>query len=186
MASRLPLVSYLQPSTMSPGAELRTIRQHLGLTQPAFAHQLGVHAISLCRWERGTRPVPGTVMLLARLLLAIRPKPSVFLPETMLDPVRPDAPMVHVEHSLERCHWPQADGTPCQAPTLRLICRMSRRRHLVTTACHQHLWPAYAAIDTRIVAKVKAEQYRQRRIRAKRDARRRAGLNLAKGVFPAK
>jgi transcriptional regulator with XRE-family HTH domain len=174
MASRLQLDSYLMPYTMSPGAELRAIRQHLGLTQPVFARQLGVHAISLCRWERGSRPVPATVLLFARLLIATRPPPHLLLLDTMPDKAHPDEPIIHVEHSFERCHWPRADGVECTAPTLRLTCQLSRRRHLVTTACQQHLWPAYEAIDTRIVAKVKAEQHRQACLRRKREARRQA------------
>lgn len=34
--------------------EIKTIRQALGMTQREFAHTLGVHAMSVSRWERGT------------------------------------------------------------------------------------------------------------------------------------
>ncbi len=34
-------------------AEIRTIRDRLGLTQPQLAQLLGVHALTVSKWERG-------------------------------------------------------------------------------------------------------------------------------------
>lgn len=33
--------------------EIKSIRKALGMTQQEFAHTLGVHAMSVSRWERG-------------------------------------------------------------------------------------------------------------------------------------
>jgi DNA-binding XRE family transcriptional regulator len=170
MASRIPLASYHTALTTPPGAELRGIRQHLRLTQTGFARRLGVHAVSLGRWETGTRPVPATVMRLARCLALMHVPHQAFIP----DNGNPDEPIVHVEPGTDRCHWPRGDGVACGGATYRLLCRLSRRRCLVTTACRQHLWPAYEAVETRIIAKVRAERHRQRRLRAQRERQRRA------------
>lgn len=50
-------------------AELRRIRDRLGLTQAAFAEELGLHANSLARMERGEMTIGRTVERLARLLM---------------------------------------------------------------------------------------------------------------------
>jgi transcriptional regulator with XRE-family HTH domain len=169
MASRLTLPS--QPTAPdSAGAELRNIRPHLRLNQTLFAHRLGVHAVSMSRWERGSRPTPLSIIRLARLLVLTHVPHQTFMPNV----VSPDEPIVHVEPGTERCHWPRADGVACGGATYRLTCQVSRRRCLVTTACRQHLWPAYEAVETRIIAKLKAERHRQRRLVAKREARRQA------------
>jgi|SRR5882724_9391986 len=134
MASRLTLPS--QPTAPdSAGAELRNIRHYLHLNQELFAYRLGVHAVSLARWETGARPVPATVMYLARLLVLAHVPLHAFIP----DDVSPDEPIVHVELGDGPCRWRGAEGVACSGSILRLTCQVSRRRHLVATACRQHL-----------------------------------------------
>jgi transcriptional regulator with XRE-family HTH domain len=48
------------------GAELRRYRKDLGLTQVRLAKRLGVHPITLSRWERDESRIPKTA---ARLIL---------------------------------------------------------------------------------------------------------------------
>ncbi len=55
------------------GEELRRIRLRLGLTQAAFAPQLGITANSLARLERNERGVSETLALLARSLVKQAP-----------------------------------------------------------------------------------------------------------------
>ena len=62
MASRIPLPVSPIASPLSPGAELKGIRQYLGWSQVRFAERVGVHPVSLTRWETGAKPVPQTVM----------------------------------------------------------------------------------------------------------------------------
>jgi transcriptional regulator with XRE-family HTH domain len=56
------------------GEELRALRHRLGLTQRAFAEQLGVEANSLARLERDERTIGQTLAILARLLAQRAPK----------------------------------------------------------------------------------------------------------------
>ena len=42
---------------MTP-AELLTMRQDAGLSQQALANLLGVHVVTVSRWERGVRAIP--------------------------------------------------------------------------------------------------------------------------------
>jgi DNA-binding transcriptional regulator YiaG len=53
------------------GAELREIRQKLGLSQHKLAPQLGLHWNTLARFERGEINISGPVAILARLLLKL-------------------------------------------------------------------------------------------------------------------
>lgn len=53
------------------GAELREIRQKLGLSQHKFAPHLGLHWNTLARFERGEINISGSVAILARLLLKL-------------------------------------------------------------------------------------------------------------------
>ena len=46
------------------GRTLRRIRRRLGMTQPALAVTLGVHRVTIARWETGSRAVPRLVALL--------------------------------------------------------------------------------------------------------------------------
>src|SRR3990172_13397409 len=50
------------------GAEIRRIRQRLGLTQEAFGRLVGVHFVTVSRWERGTLGVRESAARLIRLL----------------------------------------------------------------------------------------------------------------------
>jgi repressor LexA len=49
--------------------ELKRIREKLGLTQEALAEALGVHRVTLAKWEAGTHNVPEPV---ARLVERLR------------------------------------------------------------------------------------------------------------------
>lgn len=49
-------------------AQILALRKHLGLSQAAFAARVGVHSMTVSRWERGTvRPSTDTVRMLRRL-----------------------------------------------------------------------------------------------------------------------
>ena len=50
------------------GAEIRRIRQRLGLTQEAFGRLVGVHFVTVSRWERGALGVRESAARLIRLL----------------------------------------------------------------------------------------------------------------------
>jgi transcriptional regulator with XRE-family HTH domain len=49
--------------------ELQRIREALGMTQAELADELGVHRVTVARWETGDRTIPEPV---ARLILRIR------------------------------------------------------------------------------------------------------------------
>lgn len=50
------------------GAEIRRIRHRLGLTQEAFGRLVGVHFVTVSRWERGTLGVRESAAKMMRLL----------------------------------------------------------------------------------------------------------------------
>lgn len=50
-------------------AELKRIRSALGLTQAAFAAELGVYRETVARWETGSRRIAEPVARLARRLV---------------------------------------------------------------------------------------------------------------------
>jgi transcriptional regulator with XRE-family HTH domain len=50
------------------GDQFRRHRKRLGFTQAGLAHRIGVHPITLSRWERGRIDVPEPVVQLMRLL----------------------------------------------------------------------------------------------------------------------
>jgi len=49
--------------------ELKRIREGLGLTQEQLAEEIGVHRVTIAKWEAGDRGIPEPV---ARLLLRIQ------------------------------------------------------------------------------------------------------------------
>lgn len=49
--------------------ELQRLREELGLTQEQLAEEVGVHRVTVARWESGDRGIPEPV---ARLLEKIR------------------------------------------------------------------------------------------------------------------
>lgn len=57
---------------MMTGAELQEIRKSLRprLSQQGFADVVGVGRIAVSDWERGDKPVPGAVEIVARVLEA--------------------------------------------------------------------------------------------------------------------
>jgi DNA-binding transcriptional regulator YiaG len=50
------------------GAEVRRIRRRLGLTQERFARLLGVHRVTLARWETEAAGVAPPIAKLLRIL----------------------------------------------------------------------------------------------------------------------
>ena len=51
------------------------LRRAIGLSQVALAAQLGVHEMTVSRWERGTVPIPEPVaQLMTRLATEKKPK----------------------------------------------------------------------------------------------------------------
>lgn len=54
------------------GAELRRIRERLGVTQRELAERVGVHFVTANRWERGQVPISEPVAQLVRLLVKLK------------------------------------------------------------------------------------------------------------------
>lgn len=50
------------------GADLRALRERLGLSQGAIAAQLGVHWVTVSRWERDVSPISPVVALAVQAL----------------------------------------------------------------------------------------------------------------------
>jgi len=57
------------------GAEVRRVRQRLGLTQVQLAAKLGVTENTLARWERGSVGIGEPVARLIRFVASSEPKP---------------------------------------------------------------------------------------------------------------
>jgi DNA-binding transcriptional regulator YiaG len=59
------------------GKDVRALRRKMGdLTQGELAEKLGVHWITLSRWERDVFPIPGPAARLLKLLASARsPRP---------------------------------------------------------------------------------------------------------------
>jgi DNA-binding transcriptional regulator YiaG len=55
------------------GEEVRKIRKRLGLSQVAFARLVGVHEITVSRWENGALAIREPTAKLLRLLLGQAP-----------------------------------------------------------------------------------------------------------------
>ena len=59
------------------GAEVKRIRKALGLTQRQFAERVGVHVVTVAKWETDAQGIRGPAVRLMRLLGATREtKPS--------------------------------------------------------------------------------------------------------------
>jgi DNA-binding transcriptional regulator YiaG len=56
--------------TSMTGAEVKRLRESLGLTQTALAEQLGVHVMTVSRWERDFVPIPPPAARLLELWAA--------------------------------------------------------------------------------------------------------------------
>jgi DNA-binding transcriptional regulator YiaG len=57
--------------------EVRQLRRRLGLSQPAFARLVGVHEVSVSRWENGAVRVPEPTARLIKLLARAQAKARV-------------------------------------------------------------------------------------------------------------
>ena len=55
-------------------AEVRKIRTRLGLTQQEFAAQLGVHVVTVRKWEAGMQAIRNTHATLIRLITGQNPR----------------------------------------------------------------------------------------------------------------
>jgi transcriptional regulator with XRE-family HTH domain len=156
--------------TPNAAMELRNIRTFLGWTQAELAHALGVSAGVISYWEHGTKPVPWPILKLSRYLaLWSRPR-SAF--------VGVDAPQqrIAVAPGLS-CSWRGPE--PCGGRCLEFSYQVSRRRHLVGSACEAHLDQLYDILRTHIAEKERREVLRQRGTARKRLARRQAREGVA-------
>ena len=45
------------------GAELRNVRHRLALTQQQLGEKLGVHRVTIAKWEASAAPIPRAIML---------------------------------------------------------------------------------------------------------------------------
>lgn len=61
-------------STMTPDEFQRIRTDVLRLTQEALAEELGVHRVTLAKWEIGTHAIPAPVAKLLELLVAAKKK----------------------------------------------------------------------------------------------------------------
>jgi transcriptional regulator with XRE-family HTH domain len=57
------------------GEEFRRHRRRLGFTQVGLAERIGVHEITISRWERDVVAIPEPVAQLVRLIAPVRPTP---------------------------------------------------------------------------------------------------------------
>lgn len=57
-------------------AELKRIREGLELTQAALADELGVHRVTIAKWEAGDRGIPEPVARLVKRIQAERQQPK--------------------------------------------------------------------------------------------------------------
>ncbi len=55
--------------TVMIGSEVRRLREALGLTQAELAEELGVHPITISRWERDKARVPSAAARLLTILV---------------------------------------------------------------------------------------------------------------------
>ena len=127
--------------TAKQSQELRAIRAHVGCSQRCFAVCLGVTPRSLSRWERGGRPVPTTVLSLARLYALGAVPPVQFLP----DADDPDTPRIELAEGAV-CLWPSAAGA-CRGTCYTFTAQISRRRSVFTEVYAAHAWKAYQMMD---------------------------------------
>jgi DNA-binding transcriptional regulator YiaG len=51
------------------GSDLKQLRRRMGLTQGQLGELIGVHLVSISRWETGAVPIPKAIALLMRLLV---------------------------------------------------------------------------------------------------------------------
>jgi DNA-binding transcriptional regulator YiaG len=65
------LEKVLSDSHILCGEEVRFVRKALGLSQGVFADRLGVHRVTVARWETGETPLDGPTSLAVRALAAI-------------------------------------------------------------------------------------------------------------------
>jgi putative zinc finger/helix-turn-helix YgiT family protein len=66
------LLDILSNGHVLGGEEVRFIRKALGLSQAALADRLGVHRVSVARWESGEVPADGPTSVAIRALAAIQ------------------------------------------------------------------------------------------------------------------
>ena len=158
MAKRLTPSPTVRESANQHGRELRAIRQHLGMSQRECATRLGVHSVSLSKWERGTKSVPLTVLYLARFLVLSSTPPSAFLPMVSTR----DLPLMTL--SLGRACL--GYGSDCQGQCYTLEALLSRRRGLEARACTAHLPLAYETMVRALTSPSVKQRHWTRRKRA--------------------
>ncbi len=56
------------------GEEVRQIRKRLGLTQAEFARLVGVHLVTVSRWEKGALGIRESAAKLMKLLAKTKPR----------------------------------------------------------------------------------------------------------------
>lgn len=61
----------MPPKPMSP-QQAGAIRKELGRSQEELAHLIGVHPMTVSKWERGAVPIPLPAAALLRLLLQVK------------------------------------------------------------------------------------------------------------------
>jgi transcriptional regulator with XRE-family HTH domain len=127
--------------TLTPADELLALRLGLERTQVAFAAELGVHPVTLCRWEHGDSLVPESILRLARFLGEGRTLPAAFVP--------PDAEAVGLHlAAAERCNW--VEHGACTPPYWRFTAPVAPNRYLEGDTCDRHLRFVYEALITRL------------------------------------
>jgi putative zinc finger/helix-turn-helix YgiT family protein len=93
------LLDVLSNGHVLGGEEVRFIRKALGLSQAALADRLGVHRVSVARWESGEVPPDGPTSVAIRALAAIpvmakrsKAKERERVKKSFEKPLTPEAP----------------------------------------------------------------------------------------------
>jgi transcriptional regulator with XRE-family HTH domain len=67
--ARLALLVVLCYTLTVTAQTMKRKRRQLGLTQLALAERVGVHRVTIAKWENGTEPIPKWMALLLELLV---------------------------------------------------------------------------------------------------------------------
>ena len=138
-------------SSLEPAAELRQIRLALRLSQRKFSRLLGVHHVTLNRWEHAFYPVPHVALHLARALSERQTQDATTPPAPYVLPMA-DAVGIQLEPA-EACAW--AHLGDCAEACFQFQATVDTRHYLQGEACTTHLYQLYDVLIVRLRAEVR-------------------------------